>query len=401
MKIIINASNKYKTKLNSELNKIKKELTKESIYDSFNLPLQNITELNKLITEKKKLKPEKIIVIGIGGSNLGTKAIVDALNNDKIIFVDTVDTDKTKKILDNLPKKVLINIISKSGQTTETIALAELFIQKIKHQKNYYKNIVVTTDEGSNLEKLSRLQGFSTLSIPKNVGGRYSVFSNVGLFPLAMAGININSLLKGARIARTECLKNWNKVMQSAALTFESKKNILDFFFFDTAFESLGKWNRQLIAESLGKEKNLQKKIVNNGITPTISIGSIDLHSMAQLTFAGPKDKITSLITVKANNSLKIPHWKEYDALVKNIQGRKLEEIMNAITQGVINTYESKKMPYYVINFENKTAEELGFYMQFMMFKTIYLATLMNVNPFDQGAVESYKAATRQILSKR
>lgn len=401
MKIKIKASNKYKTKLNLELKKILKELPKQSNYDSFNLPLQNNIELNKLIEEKKKLKAEKIIVIGIGGSNLGTKALIEALGNNKIIFVDTVDTDKTKKILDNMPKKVLINIISKSGQTTETIALAELFIQKIKQQKNYYKNIIVTTDEGTNLEKLSKLQGFATLSIPKTVGGRYSVFSNVGLFPLAMAGINITNLLKGARNARNECLKNWNNAMKCAALTYESKKNILDFLIFDTAFESLGKWNRQLIAESLGKEKNLQKKIVNCGITPTVSLGSVDLHSVSQLTFAGPKDKITSIITVKASNSLKLPNWKEYDAIIKNIQGRKLEDIMNAIIIGVTKTYHEKKMPYYTISFDNKNEEELGYYMQFMMFKTIYLATLMNVNPFDQGAVEYYKIATREVLSKR
>ena len=244
------------------------------------------------------------------------------------------------------------------------------------------------------------------LHVPKKVGGRYSVFSNVGLFPLGFLGINIKELRNGAGRAKRDCLKPFQKnpAMLSAALIFHHNKkgmNIFDTFVFDTELESIGKWYRQLMGESIGKENDREGKKINAGITPTVSIGSTDLHSMAQLYLGGPPDRYTSFITVPPNNKVSIPKWKEYNTLVENIQGRKLNEIMDAIINGVKTAYKSGKRPFSEISMESKSEKEMGYLLQFKMMEMMFLAALLNVNAFDQPAVEEYKKETRRILAEQ
>jgi len=200
------------------------------------------------------------------------------------------------------------------------------------------------------------------LEIPRQVGGRFSVFSSVGLFPLAMAGIDIDQVLKGASKMLTKCLnKNLKKnpAMLSAATFYElaQTKNICDHFIFSTDLESVGKWYRQLMGESIGKEKNLKNKKVNTGITPTVSIGSADLHSLAQLDLGGPYDKFHCFIDIdKHKHELKIPKHKEYGKLVPYSQGISMKKIFNAIYKGVITTFKKSKRPFVEIHLPDNIA---------------------------------------------
>lgn len=245
---------------------------------SVNLPTDSATLQAVLAMAAEKVSPELkyIVNIGIGGSYLGTKAVYDALYGaydgldetrfPKMIFADTTNPEMMSRIVKFIEKNVtkadeiIVNSISKSGGTTETIVNTELIMAAL-HTKfdNANDRLVVTTDDGSKYQKLAQAQGIKTLSIPMLVGGRYSVLSSVGLFPLAAAGIDIHTLLSGAAAMRTRCLakKDNPAAISAAILHLTSKKGFVmnDNFFFNTQLESLGKWYRQLMGESIGKEK--------------------------------------------------------------------------------------------------------------------------------------------------
>ena len=305
-------------------------------------------------------------------------------------------------------EKILINCISKSGGTTETISNFEIFIDIIKkYIKEYKKYIIVTTDEDSKFWRFAKEKGFDVLGIPKNVGGRYSIFSAVSLFPLGLIGLNIDKILEGALAMRDICLSldiDKNIASRSACYIYKYYKmgfNIHDLFLFSPDFESIGKWYRQLIGESIGKEYNKDNKQIFCGITPTVSIGSTDLHSMAQLYLGGPYDKFTTFIKINKNKStLKLPNFDEYSTLVNNIQQKKISEIMDAIFYGTKKSYQKGKRPFLEIVFPDKYESSIGQFLQYKMIEIMYLGFLLNVNPFDQPNVEDYKNETKSVLEK-
>ena len=209
----------------------------DDVHASLNLPSDKtmVKQVKHLITKKQKMHPAYLIVVGIGGSNLGTMAVQEALlgrlhnqttEDTKVLYADTVDADTIHDIMTIIEpalqrgEHVLINGVSKSGGTTETIANFEVLIALLqKYRKDYQNDVVITTGEGSKFWMLAREKGFDVLPIPKQVGGRYSVFSPVGLFPLGFLGIDIDELLKGACDMRTMCLSSLvqeNTAAQSA-----------------------------------------------------------------------------------------------------------------------------------------------------------------------------------------
>lgn len=364
-----------------------------------------------------------LVIVGIGGSNLGTLAIIEALYGKLyslrckplILFSDTVDEDTVFDMLQIVEKqlkagkRVVINGISKSGTTTETIANFELFVSLLqKYNKAYAKKIVVTTDKDSPFWTFAKERGFFTLEIPHDLGGRYSVFSSVGLFPFFLTAIDGKKLLQGGLAMQERCLSlslTKNPAAQSAIIQYlhykKYKKNSAELFLFSTDFESIGKWYRQLLAESIGKEKKTKTRSVSEGITPTVSIGSTDLHSVGQLDLAGPKDKLTTFVFVEQNRHF-IVEKKEvaYNALVPSLQGRALSEIMRAIYDGTKKAFIKKQHPFIEIFLPNKSEKSLGQFLQYKMIEILYLGFLLGVNVFDQPEVELYKKETRRILAR-
>lgn len=393
---------------------------------SINLPDDKsmLSKVKQNIKDKLQLKPEYLIVVGIGGSNLGTIAVQEAvlgklynqLNpSTKVLYADTVDPDLINTIIrlvkPILKKKgnIILNIISKSGTTTETIANSEVLIDSLRRYKKDYKNfVVVTSDKDSRLWNLAVKEKFSVLEIPKKVGGRYSVFSPVGLFPLELLGINIEHLLDGAKSMRDTCINidiEENPAAISAAIQsmlYKSGKNISDLFLFSNDLESVGNWCRQLMAESLGKEFNKKGVRVNIGITPTVSIGSTDLHSMAQLYLGGPYDRLTTFVGVENSNShINVSRLEGFSELVYGIQGKNLTDIMDAVLEGTKAAFRKGRRPFLEITLPGKSEYSIGQFLQFKMIEIIYLGYLLDVNPFDQPNVESYKKETRKILARQ
>ncbi len=394
------------------LNKVAKADNYMYEESSINLPfddkiLERILKLKeKYVTPKLKY----VLDIGIGGSNLGTKAIYDALYGSadliepdrfpKMIFADTNDPTFIYKLYEflrtkiNDPREMIINAISKSGKTTETIVNLDIIASNVPFAKD---RLVITTAFNSDLWKAARELDLDSLPIPNKVGGRFSVFSAVGLFPLACMGADISELLKGAMESRKACLRKdifKNPAAISAIIIFMNYvkgKLINDSFFFHPELESLGKWYRQLMGETIGKD--------GKGITPTVSIGSTDLHSMGQLYLGGIKDKLFTFISAE-NQGLDISVPQEpLLEILHEVEEKSTSEIMDAILGGVKIAFHKQGLPFTEIILDDISPHTLGQFMQLKMIEMMLLAKLMGVNAFDQPSVESYKQETRKILT--
>lgn len=383
-------------------------------FASINLPLDH--DLLGHIA-KKRLEATLLVVIGIGGSNLGAKAVYQAcslLQSVPILWADTVDSDSLFAMLAQVERhlkagqNILLNVISKSGKTTETIANFECFLAVLKrHRPDTFADFVVaTTDKDSKLWQLAHAQKFMCLEIPALVGGRFSVLSAAGLFPLAFAGVDIAQLHQGAASMRTLCLQPGaeNLAAISAIIMhqwYQQGYAIHDLFLFCPAWEDMGKWYRQLVGESLGKEKDVTGKQVHVGITPTVSIGSTDLHSVGQLYLAGPYNSATTFVKIEKNNhQVAVPDYPEYDALVPHIQNKSVATLMNAIFEGTVHAYAQQKRPHLILAIPEKSEWYCGQFLQYKMIEIMYLGYLLQVDPFDQPHVELYKRETRNILGK-
>lgn len=371
-----------------------------------------------LVDAKKVHKPSLMVVIGVGGSNLGTMAVQQAIQGIlynyhsplKVYFADSVDTHFTASLyalVQNTLKKqenIILVIISKSGTTTETIANAQLFTGLLaRYKKSYQDYIVAISDEDSSLWREAQKSGIDCLAIPDKVGGRFSLFSPVGLFPLAMLAIDIQKLLQGAAsiASVTETFENNSAAIGAAILYGQYQKGLVihDSFFFAPRLEAIGLWCRQLIAESIGKVKDRKNNNVHVGITPTVSIGSADLHSMVQLYLSGPNNRLTTFISAVADDSITVPSDGLFSNLVPMIQGKTYAQIMDAMLEGTKKAYENSKRPFIAIELPEISAYYIGQFMQLKMIEIMYLGSLFNINPFDQPQVELYKKETRKILA--
>lgn len=371
-----------------------------TMYASLALPADdNIFDtVSKVVSDKKNYNAKLIIVIGIGGSSLGAKAVYQACKGSfsyiykdapQLYFLETIDAfyqNEIIKIVENVflqGESVVLNVITKSGTTTETILNFELMLSLFKkHRPHDYCNlIVVTSDENSVLHQRAINEKFTFLPIPKLVGGRFSVFSAVGLFPLLYVGIDCKQLLQGAR----DALKNnmsfdlqHNVSAQSALLLYmyyQQGYKIHDSFLFSVDLENIGKWYRQLIGESIGKEHDVNGNVAHIGIVPTISIGTIDLHSVAQL-YLSSSYIYTMFVGIETN----------------------CNDNMNIFMQGTCKAYQKNKKPFSVYMLSDKNEYSIGQFLQYKMIEIMYLGFLLKINPFDQPHVELYKQEVKKIL---
>lgn len=397
--------NSITKRLEKEIKTIKKRLrhSYSSNYSFLNLPFdkQQLLEVKKAARKYRNL--DYVVVVGMGGSILGTMAIYASLcdtlvkKHPKLLFLDNIDSDKLREVLDKISKSnYLINVVSKSGNTTETIANFLVLIKELKlNPKELTKRVVITCDYNTRLYNMGLDMGLYVLGTQSHIGGRFSVFSSVGLFPLYLCGVNIDLVLLGARSAVSDMLSTKSPSALSAAILYShlKTKNIHDTFLFDSNLESFGKWYRQLLAESTGKRGAFC-------YTPTVSIGSSDLHSIGQLYLGGPNDKFTTFVKVKKSaHDFVVPAG--FDFIVEGVSKKKISQIRDFIYAGVKKAYIRKKMPFVEVVLEKKSEEVLGELMTFKMIETLFLGHLMGVNVFDQPAVELYKKETRRLLLKR
>ena len=386
------------SKYNKNLKKTKKVFS-SFIVDLKNnqIPLLKSYEKNyefdfSATTVKKFSKYRNIVVIGMGGSILGTKSIYSFLKKrikKEVFFFDNLDLNlslKYKKIK-NLKNSCFI-IVSKSGDTLETITnLGAIFSENLL--KN--KLIIITEITDNALMAIANKYNAEIIEHKKFIGGRYSVLSETGMFPAALMGLN---LMKFKNLKRLINNKNFiSSLIQNVASihTLNSKKiNNSVILNYDSSLNDLGYWYQQLVAESLGKQ--------GKGINPILSFGPKDHHSLLQLYLDGPKDKFFTLFnSPKKENKYKVTQ----DIIPSNmgfLKNKNLEFIINAQCNAIKNIFKLKKIPFRQITFSKKNENELGEILTFFVLETILLSRLMNINPFDQPAVEQLKIETKKFL---
>ena len=357
------------------------EISKQTLAWPSILKYSQITEVNNLA---KKYSSSLLVVIGIGGSYLGAKAAIDALTpkfaKDKVLFVgqslSSLDLHETLEFLHN--QVFCVNVISKSGSTLET-KLTFHFIKELmweKYGKGMHERIIATTGQGELYDE-AIANKWDILNIPENVGGRYSVFTPAGLFPMAVAGLDIEQFLLGAKIAPSSI----DKIIEYALYRYESYnsgKKIEILSVFEPRLEMLGKWWEQLFGESEGKE--------GQGIFPSSAVYTKDLHSLGQLIQEGERNIFETIILVnKVDKDLKI----------NNFEGINLDLSVNQVNQaayfGVRQAHESGGVPTRSLGLGQLDEANLGELMYFFMVACIVSASLLELNPFGQPGVELYK----------
>lgn len=412
--------------LQPEIERVKqaRDMEYASEYASINLSTDTamVQRIHAVIEEKKKLRPRLLLLIGMGGSSLGTIALLSALKGSffneispdiQFYCADTADPDYIEQLIFLVERElreersVLMVVASKSGSTIETMVNFELFFVLLKKYKpqTYTEHIIIITDHESALWQWSFEQHCVALEVPKRVGGRYSALSPIGLFPLGLLGIDIDDLLAGARAAVDICtgtdIQTNTAALTAAILSLQYKQGctIHDMFLFGADLKDLGRWYQQLMAESIAKEYDRAENRVEIGITPTVSIGTTDLHSLAQLHLGGRRDTFTSFVFIKETSSLQMPRVQEFSPMPGIVQGIAVGDLFSAIGDGVMQAYIASKRPFIKIELDKKDSRHLGYFMQYKMIEIMYLGFLMDVNPFDQPNVELYKQKTREILS--
>lgn len=365
-----------------------------------------------------------IVVVGIGGSNLGSKAVYEALGGyfdrlrgnraPRLLFVDTTAPELLAQVEDLLttqitaPSEVFLVCISKSGGTTETLFNTEVLMACLckRFGDAARARAAVITQEGSPLWRAAQEQGIAVLGIPTCVGGRYSVLSAVGQLPLMLAGANVAELLRGAREMRDRCLSEAEASPALCSATvlyhqYQEGARIHDTFLFSPHLESLGLWYRQLMGESIGKEHDRSGAVVHAGMTPTVSIGSTDLHSVGQLYLGGPRDRVTTFVTIHQGRAdVSMPTNRLFPDVVDMIDNTSARRVLQAILAGTQDAYRANNLPFMELSLADSSEYELGAFLQMKMLEMMYLGELMDLNVFDQPNVEAYKKETRRILQE-
>lgn len=354
----------------------------------------------------ESVKQKNIVVIGIGGSTLGTYAIYKFLKysknlTKKLYFLETTDPVDIKSKIKNIDLgDTLFIVISKSGTTIETVSIFKYINSLIKCDSS---NTLVVTESDSKLNEYAKANGIRNFEIPKNVGGRFSVFSAVGLLPLAIVGIDIDELLEGAKEVYNSFFQKeqtYERVLKKARFFVEYKNsfNINVVFSYSSRLEGFNKWYIQLWGESLGK---VDINSTRQGLTPIGIIGPIDQHSFLQLIVEGRRDKTITVIKVEDFDSdLKIPHVKlkgleELDY----IDGIEFSSLINQQADATIESINNlNDIPCDVITIDTIDERSCASLMYEYELLTSICAKFMYINAYDQPGVEAGKVILKQKL---
>jgi glucose-6-phosphate isomerase len=364
--------------------------------------LGHIKRLNALDTSSF----EQIVVIGIGGSSLGTKAIESILKDitpraKEMIFFENSDPLTISHNLARIEKKKACFImISKSGGTIETTSIFKVIIDHFDLDLDGIdaKKVFVITDNGSPLSDFAKHHNLEEFTIPDNVGGRFSVLSAVGVVPLTLAGYDVKTLLCGAEDFIDSFLRGSEEhLLQKANYIFENSKteNITVLFSYADSLENLTKWFVQLWGESLGKIDVDGNRV---GLTPIGLIGSVDQHSFLQLIIEGPRDKTVTFIKIdNFENDLKIPDISLHGIEKTNfINNKSFNTLINAQCDATMQSVADSGGNVDLINIGNISEKNVGGLLMYFELLTSLVGVMLKVNTYNQPGVELGK----QILYK-
>ena len=366
------------------------------------------------------------VVLGIGGSALGNIALDTALRpflqnpKDKqskrpqLFVLDNVDPDQFSSFLEYIKpvlKRTVFNVISKSGRTSETAAqfmiIREMLIKALG-RAGYRKHVVATTDANKGtLRTIADKDKLKTLEVPDGVGGRFSVLSAVGLLSAAMCGININQLLAGARdmdarVATTRF--SVNPAAINAAINYYYYKNgkpISVMMPYSYALKDMADWYRQLWAESLGKKKDLNDRDIWAGPTPIKALGVTDQHSQVQLYREGPNDKLFTFLQVNNfGEDAKIGPAPDCAPELGFLVGKKMSTLFNNEKKATEYAMVRDHRPCLTVIFDRVSPYTVGQFIYLYEVTTSLMGALLNINTYNQPAVELGKEATFALMGK-
>ncbi len=380
----------------------------------------NKEEFERIKKCAKKIQADSdiLLVIGIGGSYLGARAVIESLNNTfynmqdnnqretpQILYVgNSLSPNYMNDLINYIgDKDISINVISKSGTTTEPAIAFRIFREIMENKyslKEARSRIYVTTDSKKGaLKELAEKEKYETFVIPDNVGGRYSVLTAVGLLPIAVSGINIDELMEGARIAQDkysdENLK-YNECYKYAVIRnalYEQEKNIEILVTYEPKMHYFIEWWKQLFGESEGKERK--------GIYPSGAEFTTDLHSLGQYIQEGRRNLFETVINIEEPEN-NITLKKEEDNMdgLNYLAGKNLDFVNKKAMEGTISAHVEGDVPNIVININKLNAKNLGQLIYFFELACAMSGTILGVNPFNQPGVEKYKTNMFKLLGK-
>ena len=380
----------------------------------------NKDEFEKIKKSAKKIQSDSdvLLVIGIGGSYLGARAVIESLTNTFYNMQDKA-TRKTPQILyvgNNLSpnyisdvidyiadKDFSINVISKSGTTTEPAIAFRIFREIMENKyslKEARKRIYVTTDANKGaLKELAEKEKYTTFIIPDNVGGRYSVLTPVGLLPIATAGVDIDELMEGARIAQDRYAdKNlkYNECYKYAVLRnllYGKEKYIELLVTYEPKMHYFIEWWKQLFGESEGKEQK--------GIYPSGAEFTTDLHSLGQYIQEGRRNLFETVINIENPENDIVMKLEEDDLDNLNyLEGKTLDYINKKAMEGTISAHTDGDVPNIVINIKKLNPNSIGQLIYFFELACAMSGSILGINPFNQPGVEKYKKNMFKLLEK-
>ena len=394
--------NFYQIRTNEEIfNVLRNEISHIGYYS---LPYQ---EVDSIINYGKEIKQDSIYIIGIGGSSLGTKAIYKFLRTSRnfkkrLFFLDTIDPLRINYLLSlsSLDNSHFV-AISKSGNTIEPISIFKLISSKIKISP---ENTTIIAGQNSKLHKYALLKKINYFEIPENVGGRFSVFSPVGLVPLSMIGVDIDALLKGCKLVHESFFnkeKYYELIMNKARFLVENKSrfNINIIFSYSSVFNDFNRWFVQLWAESLGK-KNIND--TRQGLTPISLIGPDDQHSFLQLIMDGVRDKTITIFKIRNfMDSTSIPKSNDFSIFESDyLDNKTFNELINLQAD---STYEAiikqKDIPCDKITINEINEINVAKLMYRFQLLTSCVGAFLQINSYDQPGVELGKSILNTKLT--
>ncbi len=401
--------------INQEL--IEKSEDESEFLGWLNLPTEyDKKEFERIKKSAKKIKEDSdiLLVIGIGGSYLGARAVIEALHSSfsqmkdekpHIIFVgNNLSPDYVNDVIDVLQgKDFSINVISKSGTTTEPAIAFRIFREILEGKygiKEARKRIYVTTDKKKGaLKQLADSEGYEQFVIPDDVGGRFSVLTAVGLLPIAASGVNIDKLMEGARIAEdkySDSSLEYNQCYQYAVarnLLYEKDKSIEMLVSYNPRMHYFIEWWKQLFGESEGKDEK--------GLFPAGAEFTTDLHSLGQYIQEGRKILFETVIDIeKSNTDITINMDEDNLDNLNYLYGKKLSYVNKMAMEGTIKAHSEGNVPNIVIHIDRLDEKTLGELIYFFEKACAMSAELLEVNPFNQPGVEKYKTNMFKLLKK-
>jgi glucose-6-phosphate isomerase len=399
-----------------------------------NLPLDQNTS-KEILEAADTLRGEidAVLVLGIGGSALGPYALdgairgphpvqtgpdlkaLNAKKNPQLFVMDNVDPGFVAAMLTTLnAKRTAVCVIAKSGSTAETLStfmVTHDWLTKAIGGRKVAKRIFAVTDEHQgDLLAIAKQEKYPTFFVPPNVGGRFSVFTPVGLLPAALTGIDIVKLLRGAKDANAACWSDFNSnpALQAAAVHYaldtRRGKKIEVVFAYSNYLWASAFWYRQLWAESVGKRANRKGEIVHTGQTPVAALGVTDQHSQVQLYMEGPHDKMITFWAVeRPRMEVRLPSDKRFAKFDSTgyLQGKTLGQLFHAERAATEAALTEAGRPNCRWTLPRVDEYHIGMFFQLLEFQTAFAGELYGIDAFDQPGVELAKKLTSGLMGKK